>query len=217
MTAARTPVHSVKIRPATAERWDELADLFGPSGAYANCWCTWFRQSSKDFDQGCHDHGAGNKELLRRLTDDGRVPGLLAYAGDEADGGMADGHLPGGGQPIGWVSVGPREEFGRILRSPTLKPGDPEEPDVWSIVCFWVPRAHRGRGLARALLAGAVDWAREQGARAVEGYPVDTAAGRKTAASIYTGTVSLFAGANFTPVRAAKPGTTRVVMRRALT
>ncbi len=124
---------------------------------------------------------------------------------------------PDGTTPVGWVSVAPREEFGRILRSPTLKPDAPDEADVWSVVCFWVPRAHRGRGLAHLLLAGAVDWARAQGARAVEGYPVDTTAGRKTAATIYTGTVSLFARAGFTPVRAAKPGTTRVVMRRDLT
>ena len=171
-----------------------LADFFGPSGAYAHCWCTWFRQSSKDFDEGCLDAGAGNKEVLRRLTDDGRVPGLLAYDSTSD-----------GSTPVGWVSVAPREEFGRILRSPTLKPHAPDGAGVWSVVCFWVPRARRGQAFAHALLAGAVDWAVANGAQAVEGYPVDTTAGRKQAAAIFTGTVSLFARAGFTPVRAAKP------------
>lgn len=209
MATPRSPLRAVEIRPATADRWQELADFFGPSGAYANCWCTWFLQASKDFDQGCRDAGTGNKELLRRLTGDGNVLGLLAYDSDPTG--------PGSARPVGWVSVAPREQFGRILRSPTLKPSEPDEADVWSVVCFWVPRAQRGQGLARALLAGAVDWASGNGARAVEGYPVDTAAGRKQAAAIYTGTVSLFSGAGFTQVRGAKPGTTRVIVRRELT
>jgi GNAT superfamily N-acetyltransferase len=177
--------------------WDELAAFFGPSGAYSNCWCTWFRQSSGEYRQGCQD--GGNRALLERLTSGGAVPGLLAY--EE-------------GEPVGWVSIARREEFSRVLRSPYLRPDPDDTDDVWSAVCFWVPRAHRGKGVAKTLLDAAVDHARSSGATAIEGYPVDTNGAQKDAASIYTGTVGLFEGVGFTRHRAARPGTNRVVMRR---
>jgi GNAT superfamily N-acetyltransferase len=182
--------------------WATLEAFFGPNGAYSNCWCTWFRQSSEDYRQGCLDRGAANRELLNRLTVEGATPGLLAYQDD---------------RPVGWVSVAPREQFGRILRSPSLRPPDPaasSEQGVWSVVCFWIPRAHRGKGLARHLLAGAIEHARDGGAVFVEGYPVDTAGTKKAAASIYTGTVELFTDAGFEVIRSGLKGTARVVMRR---
>ncbi len=195
------------VRPVTADRWDELAAFFGPSGAYSGCWCTWWRQPAKDFDAGCRDGAAGNRALLERLTRDGATPGLLAHAG---------------GEPVGWVTVAPRPEFGRILRSPTLQPpsldspdDDPADPAVWSVPCFWVPRARRGQGVASALLAAAVVHARAHGARTLEGYPVEVA-GRAAADSIYTGTVSLFTRAGFTVVRRPPTGK-RVVARRPTT
>lgn len=185
------------VRPVTPERWPELAAFFGPNGAYSNCWCAWFRQSSGDFRQGCQD--GGNRALLERLTAEGALPGLLAYEND---------------QPVGWLSIAPREQFSRILRSRYLRP-DPDDIDqVWSAVCFWVPRAHRGKGVARTLLAAAVEHARDGGAMAVEGYPVDPAGARKSPPSIFTGTVDLFTDAGFTIHRSARPGTNRVVMRR---
>lgn len=194
------------VRPVTADRWDELAAFFGPSGAYSGCWCTWWRQPATDFDAGCRDGALGNRALLERLTRGGATPGLLAYADGEA---------------AGWVTVAPRPEFGRILRSPALKPlpdgdpdDDPADPTVWSAPCFWVPRARRGRGVATALLDAAVAHARAHGARTLEGYPVDVT-GRATAAAVYTGTVELFTRAGFTLVRRPSTGT-RVVVRRRI-
>jgi GNAT superfamily N-acetyltransferase len=171
------------VVPVTPQRWPELEAFFGASGGYANCWCTFFRQTSAVFDLGCRNRGAGNRGLLERITAEGRVPGLLARTADET---------------VGWVSVAPREEFGRILRSPLIDKASLAERDVWSVVCFWVPRAHRGRGVARTLLAGAIAHTRTNGARVVEAYPVDTKGARRTAAGIYTGTLDLFAGAGFT-------------------
>jgi GNAT superfamily N-acetyltransferase len=193
---------TITTRAVSPEDWAILEAFFGPSGAYSNCWCTWFRQSSEEYRKGCSEGGGPNRELLNRLTLEGAAPGLLAYEDD---------------RPVGWVSVAPREEFGRILRSPSLRPPDPaakSERGVWSVVCFWIPRAERGRGIARSLLAGAVEHARRGGATAIEGYPVDTAGAKKAAASIYTGTVELFTTAGFEVIRSGLRGTSRVVVRR---
>jgi GNAT superfamily N-acetyltransferase len=172
------------VLPDTPDRWDDLARLFGPNGAYSNCWCTFFRQTGAAFGEGCRDRGAGNRAMLGALVRDGDVPGLLAYRADT---------------PVGWVSVGPRPHFGRYLRSPItrLDPEAREDAGTWSIVCLFVPRAERRRGVARALVQGAVAWARERGAARLEGYPVDTGGVRRPSNELYVGTVDLFAAAGF--------------------
>ncbi|HYN71417.1 MAG TPA: GNAT family N-acetyltransferase [Nakamurella sp.] len=183
---------SYSVTPVPAERWAQLEEFFGPSGAYAHCWCTWFRQRQKDFDAGARDGGAGNHALLRRLTTGGQVPGLIAH--DES------------GEPVGWVSVGPREHFPRILRSTTLRPEPSQDTEnVWAVVCFWVPRRHRGRGVARALLDAAVQHAAANGAATLEGYPVDTELRNPGASGLFTGTLGLFGAAGFAIARARSP------------
>jgi GNAT superfamily N-acetyltransferase len=171
------------VVPVTRSRWRQLEAFFAPNGGYSHCWCTFFRQTSSEFDRGCRNGGAGNRALLERITAEGRVPGLLARTAD---------------MTVGWVSVAPREEFSRILRSPLIDKTSLGEHGVWSIVCFWVPRQHRGHGVARALLSGAVTYAGSKGAKVIEAYPVDTKGGRRAAAGIYTGTLDLFLSAGFT-------------------
>jgi GNAT superfamily N-acetyltransferase len=185
MTHATTNEHAELVaHPLTPERWGDLERLFGPNGAYSNCWCTFQRVSGREFSAGCANRGAGNRTLLRALTDEGRRPGLIAYRD---------------GEPVGWVSVGPRTEFGRILRSPIAKLDTEEKADasVWSIVCFYIPRHLRGGGIGQVLVREAVAHARSGGARVVEAYPVDTAGRRVPSSSAYTGTVELFRRAGF--------------------
>ena len=68
---------------------------------------------------------------------------------------------------------------------------------VWSIVCFVVGRRSRGRGVARALLAAGVDYAREHGASLLEAYPVDLGDAGAAAANLYPGTLPMFERAGF--------------------
>ncbi|WP_067965138.1 GNAT family N-acetyltransferase [Nocardiopsis trehalosi] len=177
----------VAIEPATPERWADLERLFGRTGAYGHCWCVFFRRRAKDYvaSVSCPppERGAANRAELRRLTLDGAVPGLLAYEGAE---------------PCGWVSVAPRGDYVRLARSRSLRPVDPDEPGVWSVVCFWMPPRRRRKGLGGRLLDAAVDHARANGARVLEAYPVDTAGGRAPSAEVYTGTVRMFRKAGFT-------------------
>jgi len=193
-----TSAPTYTVEAVEADGWADLRAFFGPSGAYSQCWCTWWRQTSSSFDAGCHDRGAGNRALLESLVESGRRPGLVARTE--------------GGEPVGWVTVAPRAEFVRLARSPLLRGDDAvADPNVWSVPCFWVPRALRGQGVATALLGAAVDHAAGGGARVVEAYPVDTAT-RLPAADVFTGTVALFEGAGFVLHRRPVNGR-RVVMR----
>jgi GNAT superfamily N-acetyltransferase len=186
----------IEVRPVDAARWDDLVTLFGPIGACAGCWCMWWRIPGPEFSRG---RNAGNRAALESLVRAGEPVGLLGYAGDV---------------PVGWAALAPRPAYRRVLRSPALKPAAPDDAGVWAVPCFFIQRAHRRTGVAGALLDAAVAHAGEQGASAVEGYPVDPGTGRRPpAAELYTGTIGLFARAGFT--EHARPATgRRVVMRR---
>jgi len=184
---------SLIIEPVTPQRWRDLVALFGERGAYSGCWCMYFRQSSEEFRTGA---GQPNRRALQRLVRGERIPGLLAYLD---------------GEPVGWVSVAPRPEFSRVERSRTTKPID-DEP-VWSIVCFYIDRGHRGRGVATALLDGAVKHAARNGARIVEGYPLDRE-GKIPSTEAYYGTIGMFRDAGFTEV--ARRSDVRPIMRKAV-
>lgn len=152
-----------------------------------------FRQTSAEY---ASMSGSKNRAQMKSLVERKRVPGLIAYVD---------------GEPAGWVSVAPREQFGRVERSPLFK-RDAVEPGVWSIVCFFVHRSHRGHGVASALVKGAVDHAVKKGARIVEGYPFDPAHKAKwNSAEAYIGTTDMFAACGFEEAARPKPG--RPLMR----
>lgn len=178
------------VHPLTPERWDDLVELFGENGAVEGCWCMFWRQSGREQQQNA---GKKNRRRMRGIVDE-REPGVLAYDGD---------------RPVGWCAVAPREEFGRLGRSPALKPVD-DEP-VWSVVCFYIPADRRGAGVGHRLLEGAVAFAVERGAKIVEGYPTDPEAGPVGNSDAYTGVVDMFERAGFREVARRRPK--RPVMR----
>ena len=179
---------ALEIHPLTPDRWADLEQLFGERGAVGGCWCMWWRETAAEFGR---QAGAGNRRAFKAIVDEGRAPGLLAYRD---------------GEPVGWCAVAPREEYGRLQRSPTLGPVD--DRPVWSITCFYIERRHRKQGVAAALLRAAARHAVAQGARIVEGYPVDRA---RLSSFDFTGTVSMFRDASFAEVARRSP--TRPIMR----
>lgn len=186
------PLPALEVRPVTPERWGDLERLFGKHGASSGCWCMWWRLPRAQFQQ---QAGQKNKEALKAIVDSGDPPGLLAYAEGEA---------------IAWCSVGPRPTFGALERSRTLKRVD--DAPVWSVVCFFVTKPYRGRGVMAPLLSAAVEYARSHGAKIVEGYPVEPT-GRLSGDRGYSGVVSAFRRAGFVEVlrRGDRP-----IMRRVL-
>lgn len=163
----------VDVRPVTAETWDDFVRLFEAKGSPHYCWCTPFRVvGNPDLTS------AQKKQVARRFVDAATPIGVLAYAV---------------GEPVGWCSIAPRESYVRLERSRTMPRVTPPATPTWAILCFFVARAHRGQGVTRALLEGAVRYARRQGARVVEAYPFDTAG----VSSAHRGHSSVFAAAGF--------------------
>jgi GNAT superfamily N-acetyltransferase len=197
-------VTDLEIRPLTPERLPDLASLFEQGGDPKWCWCAYFRIRGFDFSKGSKArHRAAMEAATYETNREGRAPGLVAYDGDEA---------------VGWMSIGPREDYERLAHSTVLQPLD--DKPVWSIVCFVVGRQSRGRGLAEDLLQAGIDYARDHGATLVEAYPVDVAEGQRIASGdAYRGTLTMFERAGFkvTELRNTPgSGTPRPIVRRAV-
>ena len=187
-------VPTFEIKPVTRDRWDDLVQLFGPSGAYSGCWCMFWRVKSSEFEA---NGNKGNRKTMQRIVARNENPGLLAYAG---------------GKPVGWISLGPKEEFGRIERSPLFKAID-DQP-VWSVACFFIDKEYRNHGVGKRLLSAAADFARSQGAGILEAYPIDTRGKRREDSALFTGTLALFEQAGF--VEVARRKERRPVLRKKL-
>jgi GNAT superfamily N-acetyltransferase len=181
-----------EARPLTPQTWGDLVVLFElPGGSIVRgCWCMYYRRTGRGLDT------LTNKAELCALVDDGVVPGLVGYVD---------------GVPVGWISLGPREDYEKMRRSPIMKPVD--DAEVWSVVCTYVAKAHRGAGLQHRLLEAAIDYARSQGVRLLEAYPVDKPE-RSHDDFMFFGSRSLYEAAGFHEVVRRSP--TRVVMRRRL-
>jgi len=184
---------SIRILPATADRWSDLEGLFGARGACAGCWCMWWRRQAREWTAG---KGEGNRRALRKIVSDGGEPGLIAYVN---------------GVAAGWIAIAPREKYPRLARARTLKPLD--DTPVWSVTCFFTAAPFRRRGITVRLLEAAAEFARKRGATTLEGYPTEPKK-EMPAAWIYTGIAKAFRSAGFQ--EAARPSATRRIMRRSL-
>jgi GNAT superfamily N-acetyltransferase len=190
---------STEIVPLNQDRLEDLRALFDEGGDPKTCQCAFWRVAGSGWGDWTRER---NRVVLDELAGRGAAPGLVAYAD---------------GRAVGWVSLGPREEFVRLVRS-RVRPRLDDVP-VWSIVCFVVSRPARRQGLARRLLDSAVDYARDHGAPAVEAYPIDPGGAKISAASAYTGLLSTFEAAGFRVVHEIdSPQATvrRVIVRRDL-
>jgi GNAT superfamily N-acetyltransferase len=195
---------ALDIEPLTPERLPDLASLFEQGGDPKFCWCAYFRIRGFDFSSGSKArHRSVMESAARNGAREGRAPGLIAYQDGDA---------------VGWVSVGPREDYERLAYSRVLGPVD--DKPVWSIVCFVVGRRSRGQGIANALLDAAIDYARDHDATQLEGYPVEIAEGERIGSGeVYKGTLAMFERAGFkVVVRRATPGTAtpRPIVRRSI-
>jgi GNAT superfamily N-acetyltransferase len=198
----RSDLPDVRIVPANEATWDDLQTVFGSRGDPARCQCQWFKVPSSEWRSTPVDERA---HRLRMQTDCGHpgsdtTSGLVAYVE---------------GEPAGWCAVEPRVEYPRLLRSRIPWAGRDEDiadDGVWAVTCFITRSGFRRRGVSRALVRAAVDFARGRGARAIEGYPMITTPGHDISwGELFVGSRSAFADAGFTEV--THPTTRRVVMR----
>jgi GNAT superfamily N-acetyltransferase len=200
MSITQATMRTMDIEPLSAETWPALEALFSRGGDPKWCFCMFWRKPGSNWSNTTADE---NRADLRALVGQDPAPGLVA---------LRD------GAAVGWVGLGPREVFGRLARSRTIPqlPGD----GVWTVNCFVVAREARRSGVAGALLAAAVTYAREHGARVLEGYPVATQGDRITSAAAYTGTLGMLERGGFEVVgdttSKPSPGMFRKVVRLQL-
>ena len=185
---------AIEVRPATV--FEDVAAVVGPTRPDANvCWCLSYRIGSTESQR---LRGPARGDRVRELVELDPPPGVLAYQGDTV---------------VGWAAVHPRAgtSFARNRLIPRV-----DDLDVWSVWCLRVRPGHRKQGIVHHLLAGAVAFARQHGAPAIEGYPVDNRGERVDLTMAYVGTRAAFERAGF--VKAADTtsvlaGYPRVLMR----
>jgi GNAT superfamily N-acetyltransferase len=166
----------IDVVPATLDRWPDVVTLLGGNGDRA-CWCQAPRGRAVGYGK---SKPSARREALRAQLDEDPPAGMLAYVD---------------GEVAGWCGFGPRPALPRLERSRTIPKVD--DLPVWSILCFNVRVGYRRRGVATALLAGVVDFARRSGAPGVEAYPIDPEGGRVDSGFGYVGVTPMFEKAGF--------------------
>jgi GNAT superfamily N-acetyltransferase len=195
------PEVEITVRPANMASWEDLQMIFGSRSTATGCQCQRYklapRESFRSFP------AEERADRLRRQADSGHpesgtTSGLVAYMD---------------GEPVGWCAVEPRSAYtglARVFKVPWEgRDEDKADSSVWAVTCFFTRKGFRKRGISRALARVAADFARERGARAIEGYPILTT--DVISQELHVGTRSIFADAGFTEV--SHPTPRRVVMR----
>jgi GNAT superfamily N-acetyltransferase len=184
------------IVPANEASWADVQTVFGSRATPSRCWCQRFKMLRRESWV-----SVGAEELAQRLRDQtscGKprsttTSGLIAYLD---------------GEPVGWCAVDPRSDNPRLQRDCRVpwvgRNEDKADDSVWAITCFVTRAGFGGRGVTRALARAAVEFARERGARALEGYPDLKDGG-------HVGTAGTFADAGLDEV--IRPTKNRAVMR----
>ncbi len=191
----------MRIVPANEASWEDLQTVFGTRGPAARCQCQRYklrpREAFRNFP--VQERAA----RLRTQTECGHpdsdtTSGLVAYLD---------------GEPVGWCAVEPRPAFHGLVRNNRVpwegRDEDKSDDSVWALTCVFTRAGFRKRGVSRELVRAAVDFARQRGARAIEGYPMTT----KDALleELHCGTGATFAAAGFSEV--TRPTVRRAVMR----
>nr|WP_314842793.1 GNAT family N-acetyltransferase [uncultured Microbacterium sp.] len=188
---------TITTEVATAARWDDVQRALTGGGDGAGCQCIWPMLSNKDWDE---TTAPQREQMLKHEITAGPPPGLIAYVDGEA---------------AGWIRIGPRTPQARVARTRMIAASSSEPFDddsVWAVTCFVVRREHRGHGLTLVLLRAAVEYARDSGARLIEGYPVDTGGERARTNDLFHGTLGTFVAAGFEHQTEMKPGRVLVTL-----
>jgi GNAT superfamily N-acetyltransferase len=192
---------AISVVPANEVAWEEIEAVFGTRGSAPRCWCQRYKLAPREsFGRFPAEERA---DRLRRQTECGHpesetTSGLVAYLD---------------GEPVGWCAVEPRPAYTGLVRNNRVpwdgRAEDRADESVWAVTCLFTRPGFRKRGVSRALARAAVDFARDRGARAIEGYPMTSK--NAILEELHVGTEAVFAGAGFAEV--SRPTLRRAVMR----
>ncbi|MEV7420640.1 GNAT family N-acetyltransferase [Streptomyces sp. NPDC089919] len=185
---------TIEVRPASV--FEDVRAVLGPKSPGASvCWCLSHRIPAK---ANAALRGPERGEYVAGLCRSAVAPGVLAYRD---------------GEPAGWAAVAPRADTS-YARSRTIPRVD--DLPVWSLWCIRVRPGHRKQGVSHALIAGAVEFARSQGAPVLEAYPLDSGDAAVDMTMAYAGIRRNFERAGFVHAAGTSSvlaGHPRVLMR----
>ncbi|GAA1059995.1 GNAT family N-acetyltransferase [Agromyces bracchium] len=198
---AETDDDGITVIPANEAPWRDLEAVLGSAAASRRCWCQRYKLNPGEAFAKFPAEERADRLRVQACSDRPDSPttaGLLAYLD---------------GEPVGWCAVEPRPAYHGMLRNQKVpweaRDEDRADEGVWAVTCFVTRAGHRRRGVASALARAAVDFARERGARAIEGYPITTA--NALLEEFHPGTEGMFRDAGFREV--GRPTTRRAVVR----
>jgi GNAT superfamily N-acetyltransferase len=184
---------SFTIRPLDATTWESFAELVERNnGVYGGCWCIAYHPE------------AGDRKLNYRAVKEQRVRTDRAHAALVFD---------EDGRAQGWCQFGSPEELPGIKHRREYDKTPPPLPD-WRITCIFVDKRHRGHGVARAALAGALTEIAVLGGGSVEAISEITAGREAHGRFLFTATAELLEQFGFCPIR--QVGKHAWIMRRAV-
>lgn len=192
---------SMRIIAARDAPWEDL-QLVLSAASPRRCQCQRYKLQPRESFASFPAEERAQRFLRGTYCDDPALPrttGIIAYLDEE---------------PVGWCAVQPRTAYPGLIRNNrvpwTGRAEDKNDGSVWAVTCFVTRIGYRRRGISRILAREAAQYAEEQGARAVEGYPLTTTAVINE--ELHVGTVAMFAKAGFHEV--SHPSQRRVVMRK---
>ena len=192
---------AISVVPANEASFQDLRAIFGTRGPSSRCWCQRYKLARRESFGSFPAEERAHR--LREQTECGHpgsetTSGLVAYLD---------------GDPVGWCAVEPRPAFGGLIRNNRVpwegRDEDKADESVWAVTCLLTRAGFRKRGVSRTLARAAADFARERGARALEGYPINTK--NVIAEELHVGTERVFADAGLAEI--GRPTPRRVVMR----
>jgi len=192
--------NEVTIHPVSAECWHDLVDLFGPErGASSGCWCMWPFLRARDWQVLSRGE---RRDALKEKVVAGPAPGLLAYRG---------------GQAVGWIASGPREQYIRFQLGKTSRPLETDTAETiratHAVTCFYIRSGHRKGGLMNGLLKAATEHVRAQGATYLDACPIESDKPLQWGEG-FVGIASVFRRSGFEEIARRSPR--RPLMRKTL-
>jgi ribosomal protein S18 acetylase RimI-like enzyme len=165
----------------------ERGPAFADNAAWARCYCHYYEVAPviEWTTLAAHE----NRVAMGARIDVGEMDGFLACRDSEV---------------IGWLNAQPRHKlpncWSRLGVEPTAIDVPPAQAAL--VVCFVVAPAWRRRGVAKALLDGALASFAERGIRVVDAFPFKSEG--DVAADHYHGPVALFRAAGFETIGETK-------------
>jgi GNAT superfamily N-acetyltransferase len=158
------------IKALDETTWDAFAALVEQNnGVFGGCWCMGFHPDGLK-----NTTPALNRQRKLDRVREGKTHAALVFDGDSC---------------VGWCQFGAPDEVPRIKNRAAYEKSQSSPPD-WRIVCNFVGKGHRRKGVATAGLAGALDLIAGLGGGTVEGYPED--AGSVPAGFLFNGALSTY-------------------------